>query len=191
MMSSVVDEQFTKEQFVQNYVNFICEMTHLSKITKFFGSFYELILFLHDGGEIHHNCLLTHKIKNNCFFVNNVFDENIKFRNFGVEYQNYVKYIAKYCPSEIQSKITNNNTHVEISYKCNFKCPTTFLLIKNKLLSLGYTRELLQLKKEELSNLKQMKNVEEYEKKHIEFQQMLITIKNICTFVKAVNDMQI
>lgn len=186
-MSNITINKSTREIFIDKYVEFVCSMTHVSKIVKFDNYFYQLILFLHDGTEKYNTTTVKHKLKNNCFFVDKIFDPSIQLMSHGAEYGMYKKYIMEYCPDEIQLDWTQENTQPSHYYGCDFQCPTTFTQISNKLKSIGYTKDFILQKQSELEYSKINDSKEDYESKLKQFKQHLITTKNISTFITATN----
>ncbi len=183
---STITERSEREIFVDKYIDYLCSMPSVSKITCFNGYFYELILFVHENTEKHNVSTFNHKIKNNCLFVNKIFDNAFKFADHGDEYNMYAKYIMTYCPDEIQHDTMQGHTQQEVYYGCNFECPTTFKLIAEKLKGLGYTKQSLLQQQKELEISKHLDSQEIFESKQKKFKQTLITTKNICGFVLAV-----
>lgn len=189
MSDNNLDYNLVRETFANKYIEYLLNMTHLSKITKFDCYFFQLILFIHEGSN---EMGQTYKIKNNCFFVDKLFDKAVTFRNHGAEYQMYTRYIAEYCPDEItvDTSITGqlkSATQSQNFYGCNFKCQTTFKLIAQKLKTQGYTKvKILQLQNE--LKMLEKENIEACELKQQELKKCIVTTKNICMFIKNVNE---
>lgn len=173
-----------RDIFVDEYVNYILKMNHISKINKFNGHFYELILFIHKE-TISPDChLQNYKLKNNCFFINNVFDETTHLQDHGLEYQMFTKYVTEFCPSEISINLDKPDDCKPYVYGCNFDCSSTFNLITKKLKKVAHSKEEIMLAHHNLELLKKSDNLEEYKIKEKEYKQLLITTKNICAFIK-------
>lgn len=177
-----------RELFVEKYVEYICSMTHVSKITQFNNYFYQLILFIHEGAEKHNKPSVTHKIKNNCLFVDKIFDDKFSFKEHGVEYNMCVKYITEYCNNEIQMDMMQGHTQQQTFYGCDFECPTTFKLISDKLkfLMCSQTKESLIKQQKELEQSKMNDSPDIFDAKQKIFKQRLITTKNIMIFIDAI-----
>ncbi len=185
-MDSIDNKKSGREIFIDKYVEYICSMSHVSKITKLDNYFYQLILFIHEGSEKYNTPKVTHKIKNNCLFVNKIFDDKFTFKDHGVECSMYMKYIMEYCPDEVTLDIMQGHTQPQTFYGCDFECGSTFLLIADKLKSLGYTKESLLQQQQELEHSKIYDTKEVYETKQKKYKQRLITTKNICLFIAGV-----
>jgi hypothetical protein len=181
-------QQTQREIFVDKYVEYFLKMTHVSKISQMDCYFFQLILFIHEGSEKHNLDKIDHKIKSNCLFVNKIFDDTFLFRDHGAEYQMYTRYISEYCPDEIQLDTAVGHAQSQIFYGCNFKCPTTFELIAQKLKTCGYSKEQILQQQKDLKYVEQTGSIEEYNLKQKQFKQCIITTKNICTFIGAIKN---
>lgn len=176
-----------RDIFVDKYISYLCEVQHVSKIKQFKGYFYELLLYIHENATKHNMSTVSHKIKNNCLFVNKIFDNDFVFFDHCDEYNMYVRYITVYCPDEIQNDTMQGHTQQEKYYGCDFQCQTTFKLIVTKLKTLTeYSKESLLKQQDELEKLKSNIDLEEFNLKQKKFKQSLITAKNICGFINAV-----
>lgn len=167
-----------KEEFVDKYVNYLLKMNFISDIDKFDKLFYQLLLFLHKDTKKYNNHAFSHKLKDNCFYINKEFINDVTLQDNGRELEMFVKYIKKYCPSEMD----------EDYFGCDFKCPLLFTMISEKLKHSGYSKQKLFDQQEELNLLKlDPEKLNEYECKLNKFKQDLITVKNICLFRSLVN----
>lgn len=187
LAKSVISVISPREEFANKYVEYFIEMNHVSKITTLNNYFFQLILFLHEGGEKFDTTLSTHKIKENCFFIDKVFENTVQFYGHGDESQMYIKYICEYCPEEIKKEIIFGNSNPQTFYGCDFQCPLTFELISEKLKKLGFTKAELIEQQNEIAKLKD-ENSEEYEKKLNEYKKNVTRVRNICTFRQAVKN---
>lgn len=182
-----------KDEFVDKYVQYILKMETLSDITTFDNVFYQLVLFVHDNTQQFNSSHHTHKLKENCLYVNKIFQPDIKFYDHGHETLTYIKYIQEFCPTEISQETIQGNSNIQTLYGCDFRCTHTFNLISDKLKTCGFSKEKLTQQQNELTKLKNdlindPSKQGEYDEKLIKFKKDLITVKNICLFRKLVQE---
>ncbi len=185
---SFFSEKSHRELFIEKYVNYILCMEHESCIAKMDNYFYQLILFLHPNSEKYNDPKISHKIKENCLFINKTFDDKFLFNNDnnnGNESAMFLNYVANYCPLEITEESTINNPQVQKFYGCDFTCPTTFECIVRKLKTLGYSKEKLVNLQNEAKQLRRDGHENEYNNKMTELKRNMLIVKNICLFISA------
>ena len=183
-----------RETFVNSYIQYLLKMKHISTITRLDGLFFQLILFLHPNTDDLNTTSFPHKIRDNCFYVNKIFQNSVTFQNHGQESQMYTKYITEFCKKEItQENIFGTQ---RTFYGCDFDCTTTFNLISEKIKNHGFNKEQLLEQQKDLKQLRR-RIEKESDDEHIEFletqynkqmdmfKQNVITVKNICIFRKA------
>lgn len=193
----------SKDAFVNKYIEYIEKMETISDIKSFDNLFYQLILFVHPNTEQFNNGTHNFKIKDNCLYIDKIFQPDVTFYDHSHESLVYIRYIQEFCPLEITSELVNGSPYSQTMFGCNFRCFDTFNLISEKLKNCGYSKERLIEQQTELTKLKsELKNdimtpfkfsskSNEYDEKLNKFKKDITIVKNICLFRKLVQESKI
>lgn len=201
MTTTYADE--LRLSFANAYVQYLLKMDYVSSISQMDNMFFQLILFVNKDGEKFNDLMIQHRISDNSFYANKIFQSGIVFHDHGNESRMYMKYISDFCSDEVKIEQVANGP-IQTFYGCDFKCDATFKLIADLLKNCGYSKEKLLEQQTELKTLKETlltsnnssdcndccndncgsKLQLEYNKKIDKFKQDVITVKNICLFRK-------